>query len=96
MNALAIVFPQYWLQGNCDELFNLYMKKIRGHWCMVRSVNFGTAEEPKIRQLYPLLDARTLGFQTSLFKLTMKSNAKQAMEEPRDENPLTKLWHKLC
>jgi hypothetical protein len=35
------------------------------------------------------LDARTLGFQTSLFKLTLKSHAKVAVEEPRDRNPVT-------
>jgi hypothetical protein len=43
-------------------------------------------------EVEPMLDARTLGFQTSLSKLTMKSNSKGAMEEPRDRNPLTKLW----
>jgi hypothetical protein len=43
----------------------------------------------------PLLDAHTLGFQTSLLTLTMKSNAKRALEEPKDENPLTKLWQKV-
>jgi hypothetical protein len=62
---------------------------------VVKFVNFGTTEEPKIRQLDPLLDACILGFQMSLFKLTIKSNAKQAMEEPKDENPLTKLWRKV-
>jgi len=31
----------------------------------------------------------------SLFKLTMKSHAQAAMGEPRDENPLTKLWVQL-
>ena len=42
-----------------------------------------------------MLDARTLGFQTSLFRLTMKSKNKGAMEEPQDRNPLTKLWQKV-
>jgi hypothetical protein len=46
-------------------------------------------------QVDPILDARTLGYQTSLFKLTMKSNSKGAMEEPWDRNPLTKLWQKV-
>jgi hypothetical protein len=26
MNSLAIVFPQFWLQSNADELFPLHMK----------------------------------------------------------------------
>jgi hypothetical protein len=42
-------------------------------------------------QVDPILDARTLSYQTSLFKLTMKNNSKGAMEEPWDRNPLTKL-----
>jgi hypothetical protein len=58
-------------------------------------VNFETKAKPKYTEIDPLLDARTLGFQTSLFKLTMKSNAKRVMEEPRDVNPLTKLWVKV-
>jgi hypothetical protein len=95
MNALSIVFPQFWLQSTCDELFALHMNTIRGHFAVVGFVNRGTVEEPKIVQVDPLLDARTLGLQTSLFKLTMKSNAKSAMEEPRDKNLVSKLWQKV-
>jgi DNA primase large subunit len=58
-------------------------------------INRGIAEEPRIVQVDPLLDAWTLGLQTSLFKLTMRSNAKSAMEEPRDKNPVSKLWQKI-
>jgi hypothetical protein len=71
------------------------MKTLRSHFGVVRHINRGTKEDPKMVQVEPLLDARTLGFQTSLFKLTMKSNNKGAMEEPRDRNPLTKLWQKV-
>jgi hypothetical protein len=92
MCALGVVFPQYWLQGNADELFPLHMKTIRDHYCVGRSLNLGTEEEPRLKQVEPLLDARTLGLQSSLFKLTMKSNCKSAMEEPHDQNPLTKMW----
>jgi hypothetical protein len=34
MNALDIVFPQYWLQHNCNELFPLHMKTLRQHFCV--------------------------------------------------------------
>jgi hypothetical protein len=95
MNSLAIVFPQFWLQSNSDELFGLHMKTLRGHFGVVRHFNRGSKEEPQMVQVDPILDARTLGYQTSLFKLTMKSNSKGAMEEPRDRNPLTKLWQKV-
>jgi hypothetical protein len=95
MNALSIVFSQFWLQSTCDEFFALHMNTIRGHFAIVGFVNRGTIEEPKIVQVDPLLDAWTLGLQTSLFKLIMKSNAKSAMEEPRDKNPVNKLWQKV-
>jgi hypothetical protein len=76
-------------------LFGLHMKTLRGHFGVVWHFNRGSKEEPQMVQVDPILDARTLGYQTSLFKLTMKSNSKGAMEEPRDRNPPTKLWQKV-
>jgi hypothetical protein len=95
MNALDIIFLQYWLQHNCDEFFPLHMKTLRHHFCVTKSVSKGDANEPVAKQIQSPLDACTLGFQTSLFKLTMKSHAKAAMEEPRDRNLITKLWKKI-
>jgi hypothetical protein len=92
MNALSVVFPQFWLQANCDELFPLHVATLKSQYCVSRSVNFGSKQEPSMRQVDPLLDARTLHLQTSLFKLTMRSNSRAAMEEPRDLNPMSKLW----
>ena len=92
MNSLAVVFPQYWLQPNCDDLFPLHVKTLRAHFAVVRKVNFGTKKQPDFQQVDPLVDGRLLGLQMSLFKLTMKSHAEAAMGEPRDQNPLTKLW----
>jgi hypothetical protein len=95
MCALGVVFPQYWLQGNADEFFPLYMKTIHDHYCVGRSLNRGTDEEPCVKQIEPLLDTRTLDLQSLLFKLTMKSNYKSAIEEPHDQNPLTKMWQRI-
>jgi hypothetical protein len=95
MNSLAVVFPHFWLQSNVDELFLLHMKTLQKQYYVPRTVNFGTKVEPRYTEIDPLLYARALGFQTSLFKHTMKSNSKGAMEEPRDINPLTKLWVKV-
>jgi DNA primase large subunit len=55
----------------------------------------GDGNEHVATQIQAPLNTRTLGFQTSLFKLTMKSHAKAAMEEPRDRNLVTKLWEKI-
>ena len=39
MTALFIVFRQFWLQQNCDELFQAHIKTVRHHYCVVRPVN---------------------------------------------------------
>jgi len=61
----------------------------------VRTVDFGTQEKPNLQQVDPIVDGRLLSLQMSLFKLTMKSHAQGAMEEPRDQNPLTKVWVRI-
>ena len=62
MNSLAIVFLQFWLQSNCDELFGLHMKTLRGHFGTVRYFNRGSKEESQMVQVDPLFDARTLSY----------------------------------
>lgn len=95
MNALGVVFPQYWLQANCEDLFPMHIKTLRAHFAVVRHVNFGTVSEPDNQQVDPLIDGKLLHLQMSLFKLTMTSHSQAAMQEPRDQNPLTKLWVRL-
>ena len=95
MNALAIVFPQFWLQSNCDDLFLSHMKTLGSHFCVAMHINRSTKDKLQMVQVEPMLDIRTLGFQMLFFKLTMKSNNKGAMEEPWDRNLQTKLWQKV-
>lgn len=62
-------------------------------------VNFDTKDEPIMRQILgqidPIIDTRLFCLQTSFFKLKVKLHAKAAMEEPKDQNPVTKLWTKV-
>jgi hypothetical protein len=95
MDALGIVFPQFWLQAIYDALFPLHLKTLKAHFCELRSVISGSEKDGVSTQVSEPLDTRTLDLQTSLFKLMMKSNTKSAMEEPHDMNPVTKLWTKL-
>ncbi len=46
--------------------------------------------------VFEALSKEILDLQTSLFKLTTKSQASKAMAKPRDENPMTKLQHQLA
>ena len=39
MNSLAIEFPHFWLQSNCDDLFVLHMKTLNGHFGVVWHIN---------------------------------------------------------
>ena len=71
------------------------MKTLCSHFGVVRFVNFGTVDAPDCWYVDPLLDGQLFMLQMSLFKLTMKSHAHAAMEEPRDENPLTKVWVRI-
>jgi hypothetical protein len=92
MDALGIVFPQFLLQANCDALFPLHLKTLKAHFCELRSVISGSEKDGVSTQVFEPLDARTLDLQTSLFKLTIKSNAKSAMEEPH-ETPISLKVH---
>ena len=33
INALSIVFPQFWLQSNANDLFPLHLKTLKSHFC---------------------------------------------------------------
>ena len=77
-------------------MFSLYMKTLRHQFCVTKSVNVGSKNKYVLVQCNAiLLDAHTLGVQTSLFKLTMRSKCHSTMAEPRDINPMTKLWKKV-
>jgi hypothetical protein len=71
------------------------LKILKAHFCELRLVILGSEKDGVSTQVSESLDARTLDLQTSLFKFTMKSHAKSAMEEPHDMNLVTKLWTKL-
>jgi hypothetical protein len=95
MEALGVIFPQYWLQDTCDDLFPVHLQVLKDWFCGMRSVVVGSGEERQVKQIVGPLDAHQLYLQLCLFKLTMKSHATKAMEQPHTVNPVTKLWQKL-
>jgi len=52
----------------------------------------GNIADGTLRNVKASLDPHLLGMQQCLFKLTMKGNAKKAMELPHDVNLVTRLW----
>jgi hypothetical protein len=60
MEALGIVFSQYWLQDKCDELFHVHLQVIKGWFCGMRSMVVGSGEERQVKQVAAPLDKQQL------------------------------------
>jgi hypothetical protein len=72
INALGIVFPQYWESANCQELFPLHLEVLQKFYCAPREIlgEEGVGEEePNL--VTELLNRRDLDNQASIFKATM-------------------------
>jgi len=86
MNALGIIYPQYWLQPNCESTFVNHLSLIKQHYYI--SQNLGVDNN----WVFEAIPSEILDLQISLFKLTMKSHVSKAMVERKDENPMIRLW----
>jgi hypothetical protein len=60
MEALGIVFPQYWLQEKCDELFPLHLQVIKAWFCNFKVANFRVGGERELRQVAAPLDSKAM------------------------------------
>jgi hypothetical protein len=97
INALGVVFPQYWLQPNCHEMFVLHLQVIISYYCQEKRFR-PDAENSEAELLVQILSRRDLENQVSVFKATMLVNCIKIMES-RDitkTNPLTLLWLTLA
>ena len=95
MDALGLVYPQYWLNGNPQALFQGHLDLVKKHYGEPKWIRKGTPEELCIP---PILDAGKLEEQQHLFRVTMVHNAEFAynMLPGQLENPLTKLWRSVA
>jgi len=91
MDALGVMYPQYWLQDEAEETFTKHLAVLMEYYCEPKLV-----EVDKVKHLIPpVLDRHSLETQQGLFKLAMVNNAKKYMEPPFDLNPLTRIWRFL-
>jgi hypothetical protein len=95
INALGVVFPQYWQEANCHELFPLHMEVIAKFYSAQKTLVSETGQENDFT--VGVLDRRALEDQVSIFKSAMINNSPLVMqsEEVRKSNPLSLLWIKL-
>jgi hypothetical protein len=87
MDALGVVYPQYWLQPQAEELFEGHFSVLKNHYWFER--HHVDVHSPA------LLDLSTLNHQCSQFKGAMRANLATVLEKPITVNPLTKLWRTL-
>lgn len=91
MDAMGIMYPQYWLQSGAEETFPRHLSILMEYYCEPKLI-----EAEKVKRLVPpIVDRHSLETQQGLFKLAMVNNAKKCMEAPFDLNPLTRLWRSL-
>ena len=89
-----MLYPRYWLQTRADVYFPHHLVVLKAHYAESKTL------KPEVKGIDPvviplLLSAHLLDSQQSLFKLSMKSNAANAMREPMDQNPLTLIWRTI-
>ncbi len=87
-NTLGIIYPQYWLQLDCEASFIKHLEVLKTifYYGETHKVN---EQEVKVHEL---LNTSDIDCQQGMFKFTMKSNATSCMVPPFDSNPLTCMW----
>jgi hypothetical protein len=87
MDALGVVYFQYWLQFHAEELFEGHFSILKDHYYFERhhdDVHFPA-----------LLDLSALNQHCSQFKGAMRAKSTATLEKPITMNLLMKLWHAL-
>ena len=89
LSAFEILYLQYWLQDGIAEAFLKHRQVLKNN---TRSQHaHGSWDLPKLTY-GELLYASALDIHQSLFRVTMKAQAKGCMLPPFDKNPFTRLW----
>jgi hypothetical protein len=92
MDALGVMYPQYWRDSQATEKsFRKHLDIIKAHYGQPKWIGL----EEKKKLILPLLDCYNLELQQPLFKLSMASNSLALLEPPFNVNPVSRLWRML-
>ena len=91
LDALGIIYPQYWLQKDAEITFSKHLDVLKNWYCNTKVLGSGVDKEV----IPGILDRWSLDSQQGYFKIAMKSNAPAAMEPPYDVNPVTRIWRTI-
>lgn len=79
MNAMCILYPQYWVQGMAQENFDKHLRTLMDAYGHGKTLDTGEAKH----LIQPLIDREQLMSQRGLFETCMKSNARMALGKVR-------------
>jgi hypothetical protein len=71
LDALGIIYPQYWLQPDAEVTFAKHLDTLKNWYCNARVLGTGVDKEV----IPGILDRWSLDSQQGYFKIAMKSNA---------------------
>ena len=91
LDALGIIYPQYWLQPDVDITFSKHLDTLKNWYC--NTIVLGTGVDKEV--ILGIFDQWSLDSQQGYFKIAMKSNDPAAMEPPYDFNHLTRIWRTI-
>jgi hypothetical protein len=100
MDVIGICYPQYWLQGDVEEDFYCHLELNKSHYCIEQCLEpikiLEANSSLEVAKIFPsIFYMSALDMQSTIFKITMKSNTTITMEAPFVVNPLTRLWWTL-
>jgi hypothetical protein len=90
MNAIGIIYPEYWEAANAKVTFVGHLEVLKAKFCHPES------KSPNATLVVGLLDGALLDQQASFLTITMKNNSHGALHPPLDYNPITKMWAGLA
>lgn len=96
LSALGVVFPQFWVQPDCQVNFAVHLNAIKAFYSEQKSCLIGEDGSRVMTPILPPLDATTLDMQAAMFKMAMITNSTKIMEDKSNMgNPMEKLWSAL-
>jgi hypothetical protein len=93
MDATAIVYPQFWMRLDWEELLPTYLQVLKEGFRKQKEV---LGEDGIVEQIAPALCVAKLDMQLDLFSTSMIHNSKAALCPIKQHlHPLTKMWRCL-
>jgi hypothetical protein len=89
MDAMGIMFPQYWVQEGADRTFSTYISILKDALCYSKCL---VQVEGEGKWVKLILSAKALDKQSCMFHMSMLNQSKLVMQPLYHLNRATKIW----